>query len=763
MRVPGWKRSGVDATTELQLQMSGSPAVALPAWARDGSRFGRGFVIRIVAVMLSAVLAAESWAGGAEMPPFREATSFQTASPFAPELDIASDVAVVYGVNASFGDRLRSWRDAGYAVSMMTGIAWGAYEDYYLLPNGDLKKDEIQTDARGKLFMHGNSDTVGYNVPTPAYVEYIKRNITPAIEAGVRQIYLEEPEFWARTGWSQGFKDAWAAYYGEPWQPPDASVDAQYRASRLKYELYFNALRDVCAYIDAQAALRGIDIETIVPTHSLINYAQWRIVSPESHLMDLPGLDGYVAQVWTGTARSANVFQGVEKSRTFETAYLEYGQMLSMVKPSGRKVWFLADPVEDNPNRTWADYKYNYEATVIASLMWPEVFRFEVMPWPDRIFRGSYPETEMGEQAERRIGIPSDYATEILVIINALNHMDQTDVRSDTGTRGIGVLVSDSIMFQRADPAPSDAHLSFFYGLALPLLTAGVPVEIAQLENCQEPGAFDHLHTLILTYEGQKPLQPEYHDALARWVSAGGNLIYVGDGTDPYHAVRAWWNDDGARPARPEEDLFERLGVTPAEAEVAPREVGKGLVRIVNHSPSAIAHRADGAHVIRAAVTEVLEARGEAWNTQNYLKIQRGPYLVASVLDESVSQEPLVLRGKFVDLFDPRLPVLNERQLGPNERTLLCDLEWLTQPAAVVAAAARIGDESWRDGTFEFTARGPKGTHARARVRLPGAPARVITDPEIAVETQWDEPSRTVSLSFENSAQNVKFTLVGDG
>src|SRR5690606_28456922 len=119
-----------------------------------------------------------------------------------------------------------------------------------------------------------------------------------AIEAGVKQIYLEEPEFWARTGWSDGFKEAWQSYYGEPWRAPDSSVDAQYRASRLKYELYFNALREVCTYIDEQAAARGIEIETIVPTHSLINYAQWRIVSPESHLMDLPGLDGYVAQVW---------------------------------------------------------------------------------------------------------------------------------------------------------------------------------------------------------------------------------------------------------------------------------------------------------------------------------------------------------------------------------------------------------------------------------------------------------------------------------
>ena len=66
-----------------------------------------------------------------------------------------------------------------------------------------------------------------------------------------------------------------------------------------------------------------------------------------------------------------------------------------MVRPTGRKVWFLADPVEDNPNRSWNDYKRNYECTLTASLFWPEVSRYEVMPWPDRIFQGKYPKKDL--------------------------------------------------------------------------------------------------------------------------------------------------------------------------------------------------------------------------------------------------------------------------------------------------------------------------------------------------------------------------------
>ena len=261
----------------------------------------------------------------------RDFTCFQTAAQWTPELDVGSDVAVVYGVNASFSDRVKLWREKGYIVSMMTGIAWGGYGDYYVKPDGSLKVEEIQTDRNGELFMHGNSTTVGYNVPSDDYVAYMKKMMEPAVDLGVRAIYLEEPEYWAKTGWSEGFKKEWQRFYGEPWRAPNSDEDAQYRASKLKYELYFDALRDVVRHVKTRAKEQGRQIECHVPTHSLINYAHWRIVSPESHLMDLEEMDGYVAQVWTGTARTPNLYRGVRKERTFETAFLEYGDRKSVV------------------------------------------------------------------------------------------------------------------------------------------------------------------------------------------------------------------------------------------------------------------------------------------------------------------------------------------------------------------------------------------------------------------------------------------------
>ena len=89
---------------------------------------------------------------------------------------------------------------------------------------------------------------------------------------------------------------------------------------------------------------RGKRVRCYVPTHSLLNYAQWCIVSPESSLARLNGCDGYIAQVWTGTSRDAEPVRGAVRQRTFETAFLEYGAMQNLVRATGRSVWYLNDP-----------------------------------------------------------------------------------------------------------------------------------------------------------------------------------------------------------------------------------------------------------------------------------------------------------------------------------------------------------------------------------------------------------------------------------
>ena len=212
-----------------------------------------------------------------------ERTCFQTAEPWSNFGNLRSDVAIVYGVDPGLPDRIQTWRDRGYRIHVMTGVSWGSYQDYlYGRFDGVNHEDEAQTERNGKKISHGGD--VYYMCPGTNFGKFLSVGVQRALDAGAEAIHLEEPEFWVRAGYSEGFKREWRAYYGEDWQPPHSSVDAQWRTSKLKYFLYRRALQQVFDHVQAFNQRTGRKVRCYVPTHSLLNYAQWCIVSPESSL-----------------------------------------------------------------------------------------------------------------------------------------------------------------------------------------------------------------------------------------------------------------------------------------------------------------------------------------------------------------------------------------------------------------------------------------------------------------------------------------------
>ena len=80
-----------------------------------------------------------------------------------------------------------------------------------------------------------------------------RRTSRQAIDCGVEAIHMEEPEFWAQSGYEEAFKREWLNYYGEDWIPPHSSPDAQYRASKLKAAMYYRALDRICSQMKEYA------------------------------------------------------------------------------------------------------------------------------------------------------------------------------------------------------------------------------------------------------------------------------------------------------------------------------------------------------------------------------------------------------------------------------------------------------------------------------------------------------------------------------
>lgn len=694
-------------------------------------------------------------------------TTFQTSSPWIPQIDVRSDMAIVYGVNdrkgSTFEQRVQSWRDRGYTIAFMTGIAWGQYYDYFLGQwDGQNHLGIGQVTQKGDTIFHGKN--MPYVVPVQSFINYMKTAVVKrVIDAGINTIFLEEPEFWARAGYSVPFKEEWQKFYGFPWRPQDVSPENTYLSSKLKYHLYYDAISQVSSYAKEYAKGKGRSVKVYIATHSLVNYSSWKIVSPEASLASLPGIDGYIAQVWTGTSREPTWFGGKEKERVFENAFLEYGSMLSMTAPTGRKVYFLTDPIEDWP-RDWADYKKNYQATFTAEILYPTIDNYEVMPWPERIYTRPYKLANSDSQ----VLIPKYYSTQMQVMINVLNDMPRSS-NQVSGNNDIGVLMSNSLMFQRfpTHNGYDDPQFSNFYGQTLPLLKRGIPVETVHMENLGYPATLAKKRVLIMSYSNMKPHSPEVHRQLAAWVRQGGTLVYCGLDEDPYQSVMEWWNTKGYTYTAASQHLFKLLGIKPTSSNQS-FTCGKGKVYVIRQDPKEFVLQTGGDNGYFETIRHAYEGGTlpKKLQVKNNFYLERGPYDIISVLDENPNDQPYTVKGPVIDLFDPQLPVLAQKTVQPGEQSLLYDLHRAGDRSRprVLATAARVYEAVVNGRTFTFTAKSPINTLNSMRVLLPARPVSVsVTDssgqPAGELNSSWDEISHTEYLGFGNSPDGIRVSI----
>jgi hypothetical protein len=222
-----------------------------------------------------------------------ERTFMQEQRPWDARYDVRTDAVAVYGLDESLAGRSAAWKERGYAIFVMTGLAWGSYQDY-LLGRWDGRDhwDEAQYQldpARHVPVPKQHGKDMPYMVPTESYAAYLEENLRRALATGCSAVILEEPEFWFSTGYGPAFQRAWQDAYGQPWRDPAADPLAWIMAARLKQRLYHDLIARLCRAVKAASVeAGGPPVRCYVATHSPLNYTAWGIVSPELSLRTTP-------------------------------------------------------------------------------------------------------------------------------------------------------------------------------------------------------------------------------------------------------------------------------------------------------------------------------------------------------------------------------------------------------------------------------------------------------------------------------------------
>ena len=179
-------------------------------------------------------------------------------------------------------------------------------------------------------------------------------------------------------------------------------------------------------------------------------------------------------------------------------------------------------------------------------------------------------------------------------------------------------------------------------------------------------------------------------------------------------------------------------------------KIGLGSVCILRQDPKEFVLTAGADAPLMAAVS----AAYGPLEQKNHFLLHRGPYTVGAVMDESVSEAPLKVDGTLIDLYDPELPVLREKTIGPGEQFFLYDVRKAPKAPAVLAASSRESDVKAGKDSYSYIAKGPADTYNISRILLPSAPVQVLVGGADAPYT-WNEGSRTLLVRFPNSPDGV--------
>lgn len=715
-------------------------------------------------------------------------TLTQCNAAYDPEYDLEMDcmMSYVYGIDNGFA--LQSWAEHKHTYhdetvcGLMIAINRdsGEYVEKYA---GDRGLMDVQTRADGSYRLHSmmGDRPIYYMVPTKAYVEYKWKAVQHFLDTGlVKLIAFEEPEFWNEAGYSDGFKEAYQVEYGTPWQPPETSATVRYRTQRLKALMFVRAMDVLSRRIKEHYP----EVQVILATHCVDDYCAHGIATALSFYGQLPCVDGFIGQTWSDGVVRPLPCAGKELSFSEGTALFQYRSYRPFIKPQ-QALYLLQDPSSDNPSVTNEWRQENWRKTVVASMLQPHTVLSQFTVWPQRAFQAAQP----------------DYRTIQLNIYKMYQEMDRLVGAIYTGTTGIAIGLSDTAGWCIGkENVHTGRNLAAIFGLSLPLICKGMPVDTLCLDTLQDTQPLKDVNLLLLTYDGMKPLSSDANEAIARFVQEGGQVLYIG-GDDAFtHMPDAWWQQQNTTPLG---DLLNRLSLSsvrmtrgvasdvPPCIEDQPFSAACGLS--AEYAASAFSFTGDGITPLMTVGDQIvgfeaacgkggitvlglpvayISAHAEV--TDGYLSLCRNS-LAKVGIDFQPCQTMAAMRGRYVaccaleedleldsektllDLFDPTLSCLQGGRIPAHTTGFYYDVTDLLSkeiPCLLFTGGVEVEDREEQPDRTVFTITHPSDSRSVSRVFCAGrhpTSVEAITKSgrKAAVSTAYDSRTDTLRLDLD--------------
>ena len=680
-------------------------------------------------------------------------TLFQTNSSYDPRIAIPVDGVIVHQHGAS-ADRiakiLHSWSAQHFLPQRMFFADSDAGNHYTQGRfDGQTHYEDIELDRNGKRILCANVRP--YMLPTKGWTDYLKTQVKFSIDAGAAAIYPEEPLAHNFTGYEKSFQTAFAEEYNTPWQPPHESPDTFYKTAQLKNKLYINLEQDLQIYTARYARQNNRSVDFLIPIHSMFSNLSARLVAPLGTSLDLKGHTGYIGQIWTGPVRWT-IGNCSDKNITFfDSAYVNYDYFTNLVADSPLKLYLLADPVEDDPSYKWNEYDKWYKECLAAKLLFPLIDTYEIMPWPDRIF---LPGHSIGGGTPG----PARYRTILMSAITALQDVP-LGTRDDltSGTKGIGMLVGDSAMWQNSNNPVQDP----FMGLLIPPLKQGIPISSVPIERSADKIYMKNFRLLMLSYEAWKPHKEEFHDNITEWVNDGGTLI-VFDTKDKFDSIDMFWKQQ--KFPTPQAHLLNKFKINPESIRNFPhhKKAGQGHIIVSNLSPKTFVNEKTAQQKYLPLLRNAFKTHlNEKLNEPKYLIAKRGDFTIAHTFDTQKT-----IKGKLINIFHEDLPVIQNPHLEQNTSQILFDIQNQTtsKTPKLLYATYRLMAKKEQPNQTTFLIHGPAGTDGRARLYTAGKKVDSIsacTNQGKPVKTELiDSNDKTILIKFPYNAKPTAFKII---